>query len=394
LTLGAGVFTTGGMGANFTLSHMIFKDIGGNYIPQTYSSTFAIIESGLSASYEFVPNLSFGITGEFVYTTLKFTNPYTLSPSVLKGQATPTMTFGQMFAAPRSVGGLGYTEVTSSASMHDLNSYSFGGKLGIAYKFNESFSIGASYTMPVPLDFKSGKSDLDMTSQFSDASGRAVQNVMGRYPGISVQAAADTVLHQFLAMGINPANGFVSTYDIENKFKLPQSFGFGLMYSPNIKLRFGFDFEWINWSKAFDKMSLTLKNGTNSNINRMLAAGGTGQPDLNVDFLLNWKDAVILKFGGEYDFSDKFTARLGYAYGTNPIPGSTIIPIIPAILEHHLMGGFSYNFTKKFTLDIAFEYGFKNKVTGDNPSLIAVEYNNSESTLQNLLGHISFSFQF
>ena len=75
LTLGAGVFTTGGMGANFTLSHMIFKDIGGNYIPQTYSSTFAIIESGLSASYEFVPNLSFGITGEFVYTTLKFTNP-------------------------------------------------------------------------------------------------------------------------------------------------------------------------------------------------------------------------------------------------------------------------------------------------------------------------------
>jgi len=101
-------------------------------------------------------------------------------------------------------------------------------------------------------------------------------------------------------------------------------------------------------------MSLTLKNGTNSNINRMLAAGGTGQPDLNVDFLLNWKDAVILKFGGEYDFSDKFTARLGYAYGTKPYSGSTIIPIIPAILEHHLMGGFSYNFTKKFTLDIAF----------------------------------------
>lgn len=393
-TVGAGIFTTGGMGADFTLNHILFKNTDGSYAPQSYSSRFAIIESGLSAAYKITPDFSVGITGEFVYSTLKLTSPFTLSPSILKGQATPTMTFGQMFAAPRSVGGLGYTEVTSSAKMQDLSSYTFGGKIGIAYKFNDVFSMGANYSLPVDLKYKNGTADLDMTAQFTDASGRAVQNVMARYPGISVGAATDTVLHSFLAMGINPANGFVSTYDIENSFEIPQSFGVGFMYSPIPKLKFGLDFEWLNWSKSFDKMTITLRNGTNANINTMIGAGGTGQSDLVIDFLLKWKDAVILKFGGEYEFDDKITARLGYAYGTNPITGATIMPIIPAVLEHHFTAGMSYNFTKKFTGNIAFEYGLNNKVTGYNPSLIAAEYNNSETSLKNLLGHLSFSYNF
>ena len=392
--LGAGVFTTGGMGADYALNHELFKDASGNYIPQTYSSRFGIIESGLSLAYQFTRDFSVGVTGEFIYSTLKFTNPFSLSPAILKGQATPTMTFAQLFSYPRVVGGLGYNEVTSSANMNGLNSYSFGGKIGIAYKFNDAFSMGASYSMPVPLNFKNGKSDLDMTAQFTDASGRAIQNVMGRYPGITLQAAKDSVLHQFLAMGVNPANGFAGSYDLENSFKIPQSFGIGMMYAPYPKLRFALDFEWLNWSKAFDKMALVLRNGTNTNINRMLAAGGPGQPDLLVDFLLDWKDAVILKVGTEYDFSDKFTARIGYAYGSNPVPNTTGIPIIPAILEHHFTGGVSYNFSKSFTCNLAIEYGLKNKQTAANPSLIAAEYNLSESSLQNLLGHISFSYQF
>jgi long-subunit fatty acid transport protein len=393
-TLGIGAITSGGMGADFMLNHELFKNSTGGYVQQKYHSKFAIIENGLSVSYLFTPDFSVGISGEFVYSQLEFITPYSLSPSLLKGQATPTMTFGQMFAAPRNVGGLDYKEVTSAADMNGLKSYSFSGKIGLAYKFNDAFSMGASYSAPIPLNFKNGKAQLDMTYQFNDASGRAVQNIMGRYPGITQQAALDTVMHQFLLMGINPANGFVSTYDIENKFEVPQSFGFGLMYSPAPRLKFGFDFEWINWTKSFDKMVMTLKNGTNANINKMLAAGGTGQTDLIIDFLLNWKDAVILKFGGEYEFSDKFIARLGYAYGTNPIPTSTIIPIIPAVLEHHIMGGFSYNFSKKFVTNFALEYGLNSKVTNISPNLIAAEYNNSTTSLKNFIGHISFAYMF
>jgi long-subunit fatty acid transport protein len=393
-TLGAGAITSGGMGADFMLNHELFKDASGNYVQQKYHSRFAIIESGISIAYLITPEFSAGISGEFVYSQLEFTNPFSLSPTVMKGQATPTMTFGQMFAAPRSYGGLNYKEVTSSAEMKGLKSYTFSGKAGIAYKFNDGFSIGASYSAAIPLRFKNGTSTLDMTAQFTDASGRAVQNVMARYPEITVQAAKDSVTRSFLQMGIDATKGFVSAYDIENSFEAPQSFGIGLMYSPIPKLKFGLDFEWINWSKSFDKMTLTLRNGTNANINKMLAAGGTGQADLIIDFLLNWKDAVILKFGGEYEFSDKFTVRLGYAYGSNPIPTTTIIPIIPAILEHHFMGGFSYYITKNFVTNVAFEYGLNHTLTASNPSLIAAEYNNSQASLKNLLGHISFAYIF
>lgn len=393
-TLGVGFFTTGGMGAEYNLNHELFKDASGNYVQKLYKSNFAVMEAPLTVSYKIIPELSIGLTAELVYSQLEFINPFSLPPDILKGTAMPGMTFGQLFSMPRTMGGLGYSELTSYAEMNELNTFSYGGKIGVAYKVNDKFSLGASYSLPIPLKFTDGKAKLDMTDQFNDASFRAVQNVMARYPGITIQQARDSVLHQFIAMGINPANGFEAEYSIDNEFEMPQSFGFGIGYAPMSTLRFGFDFEWINWSKALDQMDLTLRNGTNSNINKMLSKGGTGQEELKVPFLLKWKDAVLLKFGGEYDFSKKFTLRLGYSYGTNPIPPETIIPVIPTVIEHHIMGGFTFNIIDKFAMNMALEWAVKNDVTGTNPHLIASEYINSKTGLENFVGHLSFTYGF
>jgi long-chain fatty acid transport protein len=396
LHLGMGVFTTGGMGADFSLNHELYKDASGNYVPQTYHSRFSTVQGGLSLSYKFNNNFSVGITAQLLWASLEFKNPFNMSPSVMKGIANPLtgMTFGQLFAAPRTSGGLGYSEVTSSADMKELNAYSFAGKIGLAYRFSDKFTLGASYSAPVPLKFKNGISNLDMSYQFKDGNTRTVQNYMARYPGITQQQAQDSAIHAFTAMGLDLAKGFSAQYDIENEFEIPQSFGFGINYNPNPKLRLGFDFEWINWKKSFDKMKLTLKNGTNDNINKMLGQGGPGQPDLVVDFLMNWKDAFIFKVGGEYDLSSKSTVRVGYAYGTNPVPQETAIPIIPAVLEHHIMCGFSYEILKNLRGNIALEYGLNNKVTNESTSLIGSEYNKSTVELRNLLGHASFTYIF
>lgn len=396
LTLAAGVFTTGGMGADFSLKNQLFVNPpqSANYIEQIYKSRFAVIESGISAAYLITKQLSVGVTGEFVYSTLEFINPFTLPPSVLQGTAMPGMTFGQMFSAPRTMGGLGYSELTSAAEMSALSSYSFGGRIGLAYKFSDIFSLGLSYNLPVNLNYKDGNAKLDMSYQFADANLRAVQNVMMRYPGITQGQAQDTVTNMFTAMGINPLAGFTATYNVNNEFKMPQSVGFGFGYAPKPYLRFGFDFEWLNWSKAFDKMKMTLKNGNNSNINRMIGSGGTGQPELVVDFPLDWKDAIILKFGCEADISKVVTLRAGYAYGTNPIPKETIIPIIPAVLEHHISGGASFIITPQFNMSVAFEYGLPYTLTASTPHKLGSEYNNSESSLKNLIGHLGFVYLF
>jgi len=393
-TLGVGAFLSGGMGTDYELNHQLYKDANGNYAPQVYRSRFSIIETGISIAYAITPEFSAGLTGEFIYTQLEFKNPFSLPPSVLKGQAMPNgMTFGQLFASPRNAGGLGYNELTSSADMKYLKSFSFGGKIGLAYKFSESFSIGINYSLPVDLSYKDGTANLDMTAQFLDAEDRAIENYMVNY-SIPRQQATDSVIALFTSMGINLAQGFAGEYKIDNEFKIPQSFGFGLMYAPICKLRIGFDFEFINWYKAFDKMKLTLKDGTNANVNKMLNAGGTGQLPLLVDFPLAWKDSYVFKIGGEYDVNPNFILRAGYAYGTNPIPESTIIPIIPAIIEHHIMTGMSYNLANNWVFNMALEYGLKHSITATNPSHVAFEYNNAEVGLQNLLAHFSVSYLF
>ncbi|MBN1634739.1 MAG: outer membrane protein transport protein [Ignavibacteria bacterium] len=400
-TIAAGAFLTGGMGTDYELNHQLYAEPTGstNYFPQVYRSRFSIIESGLSIAYAITPKLSIGATGEFIYTQIEFKNPFSMPPSVLRGMATSNMTFGQMFAAPQNqpgdtiVGGLGYKELTSSADMKYLKSYSFGGKFGLAYKFSESFSIGFNYCLPISLNFEGGTANLDMTAQFKNASARAVRNYMIVF-GVS-QQQAETMVHQtFSQMGINITEGFAGEYKIDNKFSTPQSFGFGLMYSPTCKVRLGFDFEFINWYKAFDKMELTLTEGDNANINKMLNAGGNGQQPLTVDFPLAWKDAYAFKIGGEYDVSPCLILRAGYAYNTNPIPEETVISILPAIIQHHLFAGMSYSLANNWIINMALEYGLKNSMTASDPSHVAFEYNNADLGLQNFLGHISVSYVF
>lgn len=398
-TIAAGAFLSGGMGTDYELNHQLYKDAGGNYLPQVYCSRFSIIESGLSLAYAITPKFSIGATGEFVYTQLEFKNPFSLPPLILKGLAMPGMTFGQLFSAPQNqpgdtvVGGLGYKELTSSADMKYLKSYSFGGKFGLGYKFSESFSIGVNYSLPVDLSYEDGTANLDMTAQFKDASARAVRNYMLVY-GITQEQAETLVQQTFSQMGINITEGFAGEYKIANKFNTPQSFGFGLMYSPSCGIRIGFDFEFINYYKAFDKMELTLTEGDNTNINKMLNAGGNNQEALQVEFPLAWKDAYAFKIGGEFDVTPNFILRAGYAYNTNPIPEETLISILPAILEHHIMAGMSYSITKNWIVNMALEYGLKNTMTASNPSHVAFEYNNADIGLQNFLGHISVSYLF
>lgn len=392
LTWGFGVFTQGGMGADFLLNHSLFKDQNGNYVQQNYYSKFAVMEGGPSVSYAFSKNFSAGISAHLVYSMMDFKMPYSLSPSLLKGVINPQtgMTFGDLFSAPQSSGGLGYTEVTAYSEMKDLSAFGFGGKIGLAYKVNDKFSLGLSYTMPTKLTYKNGKADMDMTYQMNDAFGKVVAGYMFRYPTITQQQAMDSAMTAFTQMGIDLSKGAVASYDLENKMTLPQSIGFGIGVNPSKNFRFGLDFEWINWADAFDKMELSMSNGANPNINRMLGNEGT----FTLEFPMDWKNTILLHAGLEYDVTKKFTLRGGYTYGTNPVPDSTVFPVFPAIVENHIMLGASYQVSKPLSVNLAYEMALNNKQDASSKSIIASEYNNSSSQLSTMLFHLSISWKF
>ncbi len=392
LAWGFGFFTSGGMGADFTMDHALFVDQSGNYTPMKYHSMLAVMQGGPSVSYKLTPQLSIGASAHLVYSMMEFETPYSLSPSVMKGVVNPTtgMTFGDMFAAPPTQGGFGYSEVTAAANMKNLTSTTFTGKIGIAFKPNDRLSFGLSYSMPTPLVYKNGKATMDMTAQLNDAFGKAVMGYMMQNPGSTQQDAQTAVMQQFSQMGIDMSAGVKAEYNLEARFSLPQTIGFGMSAKATENFRISLDAMWLNWKNAFDKMELSLKNGNNANINRMLG----NQGDFTVNFPLDWNNSVIVKVGGEYDVNSSFTVRAGYVYGSNPVPKSTVFPVFPAIVENHVMLGLGYQVIAPLRLNFAVEHAFNQKETASSSSKVASEYNNSVSQLSTTLFHLSLSYTF
>jgi long-chain fatty acid transport protein len=231
---------------------------------------------------------------------------------------------------------------------------------------------------------------MDMTAQMNDAFGKAVQGYMAQNPGKTPQEAQAAVMAQFSGMGIDLSKGVKAIYDLNLDLKFPQSIGFGTSYAASDNFKLALDVEWINWANAFDKMTLKLINGANPNINTMLGNSGT----FNLDFPMNWKNAIVLKVGGEYNVNSDLTLRLGYAYGNNPVPEFTIFSVFPAIVENHLMVGASYRVSSPLTIHAAFEMGLNKSQTASNPSLIANEYDGSISQLSTNLIHLVASYAF
>ena len=380
---GVGVFTTGGMGADFILEHPMLGT-------QDYHSMLAVFQGGPSVAWEFAPGISLGASGHFVYSMLEMQMPYSLDPSIMAGVADPTtgMTFGQMFAADPAQNGFGYQEVTAAANMEELAAMGFQGKIGLAFKLGSGVRLGVSYSTPVDLTFKSGTAAMDMSGQFNDAFGRAVQGYMMQNPGTTQEQAMQAVGAMFGQLGIDPSKGFAATYDVETSFGMPSSMGAGMSYEVSDEFRVGLDLSYVMWSSAFDEMEISLTNGNNDNINRMM-----GSSTVETVFPLNWDDSFIAKLGFEYDASTALTLRAGYAYGSNPVPDETAFPVFPAILEHHLtLGGTVYVPATPLAVHLAFEYGLNNEQEGATPHFVAQEYAGSTSELSTMLFHIAFTW--
>jgi long-chain fatty acid transport protein len=141
------------------------------------------------------------------------------------------------------------------------------------------------------------------------------------------------------------------------KLEQPQEVAAGIGYKVMPNLRVGLDLRWINWSSA----------------------KGYKQ--------FKWKDQTVIAIGAEYQVNPSLKLRAGYNYAKSPIrsysdlsgmPTNSIPNFaqpfsdynvqwfnligFPAITEHHIAFGGSYQFTKNFALDLAYVHAFEKKV--------------------------------
>ena len=403
---GVGLYAQGGMGATYpNVKHTIFRSYDMNpftqdsFVEQEYHSNIAYLKLSPTVAYQVLPELSVGLSLNVRYAMLEMKMPYSLLPAAMTG-AVPGgngMTFGDMFGAPMTQGGLGYDEVTAYTDMGDgVTAAGYGAKLGVHYQPTDKWTFGASYTTKSTLDF-SGDVIMDMNSQFGDAYEKMVMGAIQQTAtdpnnptSEELQNAQLGTNQQLTGMGIDLSQGMQSDYDVDIEFSWPREFGVGTAFQATDKLVIAADLSWINWKDSMEKFVMKVTGGNNPNINAMM---GTPDGKMTLEMPLEWDNQISLALGAEYSIMSQLDIRAGYNYAPNPVPERTIIPIFPAVVENHLTLGLGYNINDSLRIDGAYELALSKELKSTD-SKIANEYDNHASKLGENILHFTASFQY
>ena len=182
--------------------------------------------------------------------------------------------------------------------------------------------------------------------------------------------ASGNVGAQFAALGLAgvPAN---FNYSAQVRNVLPQSALASVNWRANPRWLFAFQTDWVNWESAFTTLPVTLTNGTNAAINGLLNSSSLidGVP-------VNWKDQYSFHIGAERLVTESSSIRLGYAYGNNPVPSSTLSPLTAAIMSNQISTGFVYH-RGRSTFEVAYSFDPTAQANVQKSGLLSGEYNNS-----------------
>ena len=225
----------------------------------------------------------------------------------------------------------------------------------VSYQVNPNFSVG------VGLDLAWGSLDMGAKMPHNAGGGQSSSYGVGAQLGIGYKVGNLTVGFNYQSpismkyKHVFDSDGNGSYEDL--KLQQPQEVAAGIGYRVLPNLKVGLDIRWINWSDA----------------------DGYKQ--------FKWKDQTVIAVGGEYQVNPALKLRAGYNYGKSPIRSysglntgnANTIPNLaksfsdfdvqwfnligfPAITEHHISLGGSYQFTKNFAVDLAYVHGFEKKI--------------------------------
>ncbi len=153
--------------------------------------------------------------------------------------------------------------------------------------------------------------------------------------------------------------------NVEAKFGWPRELGAGLAVRPVSDLLLAVDVRWINWAHTMSVF--TLENRANP------GTVAEGYDEMNLPFVMNWRDQIVTAVGAEYAAREEITLRAGVNYGRNPVPREGINPLFPAISELHLTSGIGLYPAERLRLDVALEFVPPVTVRSDANNQLALE---------------------
>ncbi|MBE3109193.1 MAG: outer membrane protein transport protein [Acidobacteria bacterium] len=170
--------------------------------------------------------------------------------------------------------------------------------------------------------------------------------------GLTVRTPSTISFKGTADMSRLPVYGLPGSSDLERKITWPLWIAGGVSFRPVPRLLLSADVHWTQWSK--------LDRITTDYLDTVWAAlMETGGKNVRV---LNWKDAVQLRFGAEYTLNSSTVLRAGYYNDPAPAPDTTLNVLLPS----HTFNAFSIGVGKTITdlqLDFGLEYLAGNKRT-------------------------------
>jgi len=227
----------------------------------------------------------------------------------------------------------------------------------LAFKVTDNLSFGIAPT-------------IDVATARTDPFPFVAPNADGRYPsgtanrnrwGGGIQAGVyyetDMGLHLGAAVkspqwfetfeaNTTDAVGLPRTVTLE--FEYPMIVNLGAAYSGLEDFLFAVDVRWVDYAS-------TPTFGDPARFNPDGSIAGLG-----------WKSTWVVATGVQYQMTDRLALRAGYSWNENPISDNKAFfsAIAPAVYQHILSLGMSYNLTESVILSATWVHTFENSVSG------------------------------
>jgi long-chain fatty acid transport protein len=311
---GLGVFSQGGMGADYGRSSFLSMD------PNSGIATGLPDESAVMigrlifpVAFEATDRLSIGASIDAVYG--RFTMKQLMPRQALEDMMTPgRQTLGVATADPVTAEGLGSANY-AHFDLDNLDNWGFGGQVGLTFKATEALTFGASY------QFETHMGDLEADGYIHAGVGDNYQSIPGRAK--------------------------------IKDFQWPATLKLGAAFRATDRLLLVADIKRYNWSDVLDSIKIRFTPDE----------GGY----VNVDMYQKWDDQTVYSIGGEYTLNPRVKLRAGFNYGADPVPEEFLQHLGEAITEKHLMLGAGFKVGQSGQLDLAYTHTFENTETNTHP---------------------------
>lgn len=316
LLLGVGAFAQGGLGTEYGNSSFLSRAAGGLNTGLDNSSRLLVLNIPFVASYQVNDKLAVGGSIDAMWQGLN------LNLLLGAGQVGALIGAGRVNGSLLPVlGGLpdlrgAHFSLTKNEPLASgVESWGFGGRLGMTYKVSNDTMLGLDYAMQ---------------SHMNDLQGRATLT------------AIDGIAGQI------PLQGNITL----RNFQMPAKLDLGLSHRFNDQWMMAVDVSQVFWEHAMKDI----------NVGFVTDSGQT----LDIQLPQNYKDQTILAFGVAYQ-TGNWTLRSGARLATQALRSETLFAVIPATPRKHISAGFSYAFSKTSSVDFAYSHALEE--TMSNASL-------------------------